>query len=417
MSHMIACPSCHNPIEVTEILRAQITAQVRSEFEAGVRRQQDEIAQAKSRLEAERADLCAAKASVQEQVDKLLAAQRVELLAKAKQEAAQALGVELQDSLTQVTELKSKLVEANNREREFRKRERELDNAKTEHELKVARQIDAERARIREETKLQLEEQYALKLAEKEKKLADALAQSKELQRRVEQGSQQLQGEIQEIALEHLLETTFTSDRIEPVAKGVNGGDNIQRVHSMAGVMCGSILWESKRTKNWNNAWLAKARDDQRAARTDCVVIVTEALPEGVRSFDNIGGVWVCSWSTVKALATVLRFGLLEVGKARVAMQDQHEKTELVYNYLTGTEFQQRVTGVVEAMVSMQLDLDSEKRSTKRLWSKREKQIVRAVGNLASFYGDLQGFIGSSLPTIEGLDVPRLGCEEQLLLK
>jgi hypothetical protein len=112
----------------------------------------------------------------------------------------------------------------------------------------------------------------------------------------------------------------------------------------------------------------------------------------------------------------VLRFGLLEVGKARIAMQDQHEKTELVYNYLTGTEFQQRVTGVVEALISMQVDLDSEKRSTKRLWSKREKQILRAVGNLASFYGDLQGFIGTSLPTIEGLDVPKIECNEQVLV-
>jgi hypothetical protein len=409
MSQMIACPSCHSPIEVTEILRAQITAEVRSENEAAARRQQAELSEMRRKLDAEQEAIESAREDIQQQVKNLLETQRSELLAKAKREAMQAVGVEMKDRETELSELKSKLSEANNRELAFRKRERELETAKKELELEVARQIDAERTRIRDEAKQQLDEEHQLKDAEKDKKISDLAAKIKDLQRKVEQGSQQLQGEVQELVLEQLLETAFPSDRIEPIAKGVSGGDNVQRVLNNAGTICGSILWESKRTKNWSNAWLAKARDDQRTARTDCVVIVTEAMPECVRNFEKIEGVWVCSWSAAKALATVLRFGLLEVGKARIAMQDQHEKTELVYNYLTGTEFQQRVNGVVEALISMQSDLDSEKRSTKRLWSKREKQILRAVGNLASFYGDLQGFIGTSLPTIEGLDVPRIG--------
>lgn len=418
MSQMIACPSCHSPIEVTEILRAQITAEVRSENEAAARRQQAELSEMRRKLDAEQEAIESARESIQQQVKNLLETQRSELLAKAKREAMQAVGVEMKDRDTELAELKTKLSAANDRELAFRKRERELETAKEELELKVARQIDAERTRIREEAKHQLEEQHQLKDAEKDKKISDLAAKIKDLQRKVEQGSQQLQGEVQELALEQLLEAAFPSDRIEPVGKGVNGGDNVQRVQNNGGAICGSILWESKRTKNWSHAWLAKARDDQRAARTDCVVIVTEAMPEGVRSFEKIEGVWVCSWSTAKALATALRFGLLEVGKARIAMQDQHEKAKLVYNYMTGTEFQQRVTGVVEALISMQVDLDSEKRSTKRLWSKREKQILRAVGNMASFYGDLQGFIGTSLPTIEGLNVPVFECDnDDLLLK
>lgn len=417
MSQMIACPNCQSPIEVTEILRAQITAEVRKENEAAARRQQAELKEMRRQVEADKEAIELARKNIQIQVKNQLEAQKEELLAKAKQEARQAVGVELTDRETELSELKTKLTAANDRELNFRKRERELESEREELQLKVARQIDAERSRIREEAKQQIEEQYQLKDAEKDKKISDLATKIKDLQRKVDQGSQQLQGEVQELVLEQLLETTFPSDRIEPVAKGVNGGDNVQRVQNNAGTICGSILWESKRTKNWSNGWLAKARDDQRAARTDCVVIVTEAMPEGVRNFEKIEGVWVCSWSTAKALATVLRFGLLEVGKARIAMQDQHEKTALVYNYLTGIEFQQRVTGVVEALISMQVDLDSEKRSTERLWSKREKQILRAVGNLASFYGDLQGFIGTSLPTIEGLDVPKIGCDEKGLVR
>ena len=149
---------------------------------------------------------------------------------------------------------------------------------------------------------------------------------------------------------------------------------------------------------------LAKARDDARAARADCVVVVSETLPEGVQGFALIEGVWVCGLMPAEALAMALRFGLLEVGKVRVAAQGQHAKQELVYNYLASSEFQQRVAGIVEAFITMQADLESEKRAFKKQWSKREKQIERAVANTASLYGDLQGIIGSSLPMIEGLE-------------
>lgn len=193
---------------------------------------------------------------------------------------------------------------------------------------------------------------------------------------------------------------------------GVRGGDVLQGVLDCTGLNCGRILWESKRTKNWSNSWFAKARDDQRSARAGCVAIVSEALPDGVRTFALIDGVWVCSWSCVVGLAAALRVGLIEIGKSKLAVQGQHEKMELVYNYLAGREFQQRVSGVVEAFVSMQTDLDSEKRSMHRVWSKREKQLQRALSNTAGLYGDLQGIIGASMPVIEGLAMPRLECED-----
>ncbi|MEZ6096878.1 MAG: DUF2130 domain-containing protein [Pirellulaceae bacterium] len=271
--------------------------------------------------------------------------------------------------------------------------------------------MDSEREQLRTQAREQFEEQHQLKDAEKEKQISDLRKQIDELKRKAEQGSQQMQGEVQELALEDLLTSTFPTDTIDPVAKGVFGGDAVQRVFDSMGLNCGSILWESKRTKNWSNGWLAKARDDQRSARAGCVVIVSEALPDGIRTFGVLDGVWVCSWSCVTGLAMALRVGLIEVGKSKLAVQGQHEKMELVYNYLAGREFQQRIEGVVEAFITMQSDLDAEKRSMQRLWSKREKQLQRALSNTAGLYGDLQGIIGASMPLIEGLESPRIEFE------
>jgi hypothetical protein len=416
MNQSVTCPSCQSEIELTEVLRNQIEEQVRQELVESTRAQTAALNESRRRIDIEKQKLLEAQSEFDARLVREVNLHRAKILEQARGEVALQMTAEMRDKEARLHEVMQQLHIAQASELALRKRERELDAKHQELELRVARQIDSERTKIRSEVTEQIHEQHQLKDAEKDKKISDLAAKIKDLQRKVEQGSQQLQGEVQELALEQLLEAAFPSDRIESVGKGVNGGDNVQRVQNNAGAICGSILWESKRTKNWSNTWLSKARDDQRAARTDCVVIVTEALPEGVRNFEKIEGVWVCSWSTAKALATALRFGLLEVGKARIAMQDQHEKTELVYNYLTGTEFQQRVTGVVEALISMQVDLDSEKRSTKRLWSKREKQILRAVGNLASFYGDLQGFIGTSLPTIEGLDVPKIECDDRPLI-
>ncbi len=216
---MITCPSCHSPIEVTEILRAQITAEVRRENEAAARRQQDELGEIRRKLEADQKAIESARVNIQQQVKNLLEAERSELLASAKLEAMRAVGVEMKDRETELSELKTKLSAANDRELAFRKRERDLETAKLEFELSVARQVDAERSRIREEAQQQFEDRHQLKVADKDKKIADLAATIKDLQRKVEQGSQQLQGEVQELALEQLLETAFPSDRIEPVGK------------------------------------------------------------------------------------------------------------------------------------------------------------------------------------------------------
>lgn len=405
---MITCPQCRHEFEVTDAMRTQLTDQIRSEFELDAASRQAQLDAFQMQLDKEQADLDAARKALDERVRSQVEAARQQLLLDARQQAKSELSLELQDRDHQLTELQSKLKMAQDAELKLRERERKLHARTEELQLEVARQLYTERGKIRAEALRQSDQEHQLKDAEKEKQIADLRHQIDELKRKAEQGSQQLQGEVQELALEDLLQSAFPTDNITPVSKGVCGGDSLHQVLDPTGLSCGSILWESKRTKNWSQGWLAKLRDDQRAARTACAVIVSEALPDGVTTFALVDGVWVCSWSCIRPLASALRVGLIELAKSRLAAQGQHDKMEMVYNYLAGQEFRNRVAGIVEAFIAMREDLESEKRSMSRIWAKREKQLERASLNTAGMYGDLQGIIGASLPAIAGLSVPCL---------
>ncbi|RYD75199.1 MAG: DUF2130 domain-containing protein, partial [Verrucomicrobiaceae bacterium] len=226
--------------------------------------------------------------------------------------------------------------------------------------------------------------------------------------------SQQLQGEVQELDLENVLRLKFPLDSIEPVPKGEFGGDLLQRVVGSSGQECGEILWESKRTKNWSDAWLTKLRDDQRRAKAEISILVTQALPKGVDNFDIIEGVWVVSPRAVVPVATILRNGLLQISLARQVNEGQQTKTEMVYQYLTGPRFRHRIEAIVEAFSSMQEDLDRERKALMKQWAKRESQIERVMSSTVGMYGDLQGIAGRSLQEIEGLSLEGLPQPDEL---
>jgi hypothetical protein len=217
-----------------------------------------------------------------------------------------------------------------------------------------------------------------------------------------------LQGEVQELELEMLLKKKFTRDAVEPVAKGEHGGDILHRVVNTLGQPCGSILWESKRTKNWSDGWLAKLRDDQRTAKAELAVIISQVLPKGVEAFGLVDDVWVAHPQAALPVAVALRYMLLEVAAARQASEGQQTKTELVYQYLTGPRFRQRVQAIVEAFSSMKEDLDKEKKAIMKQWAKREEQIGRVMESTVGMYGDLQGIAGKTIQEIEGLEMKSL---------
>ncbi|MGB9166902.1 MAG: DUF2130 domain-containing protein, partial [Rhodomicrobium sp.] len=219
-----------------------------------------------------------------------------------------------------------------------------------------------------------------------------------------EQGSQQLQGEVQELQLEALLRASFPHDTITPVPKGEFGGDAIQLVTTPFGQPCGKILWESKRTRNWSDGWLQKLRDDQRMAKADAAIIVSQALPKTIETFGQIDGIWVASPKCAVALAIAIRCLLIEVTAARKSGDGQQSKMEAMYQYLTGPRFRHRVEAIVEKFSEMQGDLEKERKAMQKAWAKREQQIRGVIDATAGMYGDMQGIAGRSLQEIEGLD-------------
>jgi hypothetical protein len=312
---------------------------------------------------------------------------------------------ELQEVLNQRD---AKLAEAQKAQADLIRQKRELDDARRELELTVEKRVQDGLLATREQAKKEAEESLKLKVLEKEQTIASMQTQIEELKRRAEQGSQQLQGEVQELELEALLRAKFPRDTIEPVPKGEFGGDALQRVMGPLGQLCGTILWESKRTKNWSDGWLVKLRDDQRTAKADIAIIVSQTLPKAVESFDLVDGIWVTNAKSVFSLAVALRHSLIELASARQALDGQQTKTEMVYQYLTGPRFRHRIEAIVEAFSSMQEDLDREKKAITKQWAKREEQIERVMQATVGMYGDLQAIAGKSFQEIEGLELTAL---------
>jgi hypothetical protein len=332
-----------------------------------------------------------------------LAKERKQVTEQALTAARQQVSLEIQDKDQQLADANKKLKAAQDTELTFRKERRELQEQKETLELTLTRRLDEERGKIRDAAKKEAAEERQLKDAEKDKLIKDLRVQLDDMKRKAEQASQQLQGEVLEITLEVLLRQHFPFDEITPVPKGIHGGDVIHVVRDASGAVCGIILWESKRTKAWSDGWLPKLRDDQRTAKAHIAILVSLELPKEVTHFRHIEGVWVSSVPCAISLAHALRAGMLEVGAAKRALDGRHDKMELLYKYLSGEEFRHRVEGIVEAFVTLREELESEKRATHLRWSKREKQLDRAIAQTSGMYGDLSGIIGASLPEIQSL--------------
>lgn len=330
----------------------------------------------------------------------------------ARIEAAKQYAAELEAAKVESVEKDAKLAVAQQAEIDARRATREAEEAKREALLLVERKLDEERGRVREQALKERDEEYRLKVAEKDKQLADLKEKLDEAQRKADLGSQQLKGDVLELDLHGVLSNAFPGDDFERIKKGQKGGDVIHTVRSSSGLVCGRIKWESKHTQNWIPAWLPKLRDDQRNHKCDLAALMTETLPDGVTHFDVIDDVWVSGIATVLPMAAALRRGLIDTATARRAAAGSDSKKDIVYTYLTGPEFRARVRGIVEPVVEMRTTLDAEKRSASRQFALREKQLERMGLSLSGMYGDLQGLVGPSLPTVEGLALPEPEAEE-----
>lgn len=408
MSDIISCPECGTDIEITEVLSTQLGERLRKEYESKQRERENNLAQREAAVKGQEESLNQQRESLDEVVATRVAAEREILRAEETAKARVEIEVELRDKEAQLSDVRLKLRVAQDTELALRSKTRELEEAKQEFDLTLARTLDDERAKIRDAAKKEALDERQLKDAEKDKLIGDLKKQIDDLKRKSEQGSQQLQGEILEITVEDLTRQHFPYDDVDPVPKGIHGGDVIQTVHDAAGGVCGRILWESKRTKNWSDGWLPKLRDDQREAKAQLAILVSVELPKEVATFRQIDGVWVTSSACAMSLAAALRIGLIEVAMAKKSIDGRNDKMEFLYSYLSGPEFRHRVEGIVEAFVTLREELETEKRSTQRMWARREKQLERAAAMTAGMYGDLSGIIGGSLPAIEKLCLPSL---------
>ncbi|MGB4068562.1 MAG: DUF2130 domain-containing protein [Nitrospira sp.] len=411
----ITCPNCKTEIKLTESLAAPLIESTRRDYEKRLALKDTDIARKEESLREREEAVSKAKQAIDDQVAEKLTAERAKIISEESKKAKLALQSDIDQKARELAELQDvltqrdvKLAEAQKAQADLIRQKRELDDAKRELELTVEKRVQDGLSVTREQAKKEAEEGLKLKVMEKEQTIASMQTQIEELKRRAEQGSQQLQGEVQELELEALLRAKFPRDTIEPVPKGEFGGDALQRVMGPLGQVCGTILWESKRTKNWSDGWLVKLRDDQRTAKADIAIIVSQTLPKDVESFDLVDGIWVTNAKSVFSLAVALRHSLIELASARQALEGQQTKTEMVYQYLTGPRFRHRVEAIVEAFSSMQEDLDREKKAITKQWAKREEQIERVMGATAGMYGDLQGIAGKSIQEIEGLELKAL---------
>jgi hypothetical protein len=380
-STSVVCPYCGKEIELSQALTRSIEERLSRQFEESYRKRlQDAEEGIRQRVtEAER-----------------LATER------ARSEAL----IEHQSVLKQLAEQQQKVKELTSREMKLLKEKRDLEERSEQLDLEVARKLEEERKGIASEVARRKDEEYRLREADKEHKINDLLKQIDDLKRRAEQGSMQLQGEVQELELENMLQGEFPHDSITEISKGVRGADCMQEVFTPGGHSCGKILWESKRAKNWSNAWVDKLKEDQREAKAEAAVIVSQSLPEGLRHIGHLGGIWVCDFPSAIGMAYILRAGLVQVASARASVVGKNEKMEMLYEFLSGVEFRNAVQGVIEAFTQMREDLESEKRATERMWAKREKQATKAIVNMARMYGGIQGIVGKTLPSIPTLELP-----------
>ncbi|MGC9260267.1 MAG: DUF2130 domain-containing protein [Phycisphaerae bacterium] len=416
----IICPKCGTEIKLTESLAAPLVAATRRELEEKIARNNSEVARREAAIKEKEAAVLAARTSIDEQVAAKLESQRTAIAAEEAKKAKLLLSNELKQKADEITNLQAvmkerdaKLAEAQKAQADLIRKERELADAKREMELNIEKQVQASLGQVRDKARKEAEDSLKLSLTEKEHTITSMQKTIEELKQKAQQGSQQLQGEVQELELESTLRAKFPRDTIEPVPKGEFGGDIMQRVFSSGGQACGTILWEAKRTKNWSDGWLAKLRDDQRAAKAELAVIVSKVLPNGVETFDFIGGVWVTSTACALPVAMALRQSLMDLAAARQTGDGQQTKMGMVYGYLTGPHFRQRVGAIVEAFTSMQDDLNAEKKAITKQWAKRESQIERVMQATVGMYGDLQGIAGKSLKEIEGLDMKMLAGDGQ----
>ncbi len=442
-----ACPRCGAAVPLTEALAAPLLEATRAEYESKLRtqresfqRQEQELEQreraaeenrqglerreaelkrkadqARAEIGTQRAQLAEevarqTEAAVTKQLAERLAVEKRLIVEAEERRVAQRFADEIADrdrngreQAERIERLQAKLAASQTAEAELKRREQAFEDRERELPLQIEREVSGRLDQVRATAANEAEQRLGLQLSDKDRTIRDLATKLEEASRKAQQGSQQAQGETLELVLEDQLRRNFPFDELLPVPKGEFGGDTLHVVRDSSGRECGRILWEFKRTKVWQAGWLPKLRGDQRSARADLAVLVTQAMPPDVQHFNEVDGVWVSSLGCTLPVATALRASLLQLAGQRRNAEGQQSKSELVYAYLMGPHFRGRMEAIAERWSEMQKDLADEKKATLKRWAKRESQLNTLLESTAGIYGDLQGIAGRDLAEIEAL--------------
>lgn len=408
-NNQINCPNCGTAIDVQDILSHQLEEEIKQKYRA-------ELNAAQQKFKAEQELLAKAQADFeekkkrenelfQERLEKQLAEKSREVENKLKSKLASEQAEQFEALQKELNEKSQQVKELNRSKVEIERLKREKEEASEQAELKAQKLLNEMLVMEREKISKSEAEKNELRMKELEKKLEDQKKLTEEMQRKQAQGSMQLQGEVQELAIEEWLSTQFPLDSIEEIKKGARGADCIQVVNTRTLQNCGKIYYESKRTKDFQPGWIEKFKADMRDKEADVGVLVTEAMPSDMERMGLKDGVWICSFAEFKGLCSVLRESVIQLSKVAISQEGKGDKMHMLYDFLTSNTFRMQVEAIVEGFSQMKADLEREKNSMQRIWKQREKQIDKVVTNTIDMYGSIKGIAGNAVQSVRALEL------------
>ncbi|MGJ8658974.1 MAG: DUF2130 domain-containing protein [Cellulophaga fucicola] len=414
--NQIKCPNCGTSIDVQDILSHQLEEEIKQKYQSQIAEEKRKYQGEQEKLKQEKIVFEQKKRQenelFQERLENQLKADKKEIEAKLKLKLKEEQSEQFSALQKELNEKSEQVKELNKSKAEIEKLKREKSELKDAAEAKAQKKLNEILISEKEKIKKSEEDKNELRFKEMQKQLEDQKKLTEEMKRKQEQGSMQLQGEVQELAIEEWLASQFPLDTIEEIKKGARGGDCIQIVHTRTEQNCGTIYYESKRTKDFQPSWIEKFKADIRDRGANIGVLVTEVMPSDMDRMGLKDGIWICNYEEFKGLCTVLREGIVQVNNAIMTQENKGDKMDLLYDYLTSNTFRMQIEAIVEGFTQMKSDLESEKRSMQRIWKQREKQIDKVVTNTIDMYGSIKGIAGNAIQSVKALELP--GYDEEL---
>lgn len=404
----IPCPKCGEVIDVNSVIISQIEEELKVKYNAQITEDNEKFNQKMEELDRQKQELERQKSSqdqqIEERVKNRIEAERVAI----KNELKKSLENEQADRMaaieTELNEKSAKIRELNKFKAEIESIKREKEELRDTLEAEYAKKLNEQIEKAKDSIKTSEHNKHELMVRELKKQLEDQKLLTEEMKRKQEQGSIQLQGEVQELSIEEWLKANFALDTITSIKKGERGADCLQTVNSRTRLNCGTIYYESKRTKDFNKNWIDKFKDDIREKGADVGVLVTEAFPKGMERLGQVEGIWVCSYDEFKGLCVVLRESIIQISEVVSAQENKGDKMAMLYSFLTSNEFRHNIEEIIDGYQQMQHDLIKEKTAIIGLWKKREKQIHKVLLNITHMYGTIKGIGGSAIQPVESLE-------------